>query len=99
VTSFFYYTPLKKGGDHITQLSEREKAVTQIFDRYNKKFGNINAGKEMCVDIEKDREERVKWIYTSSNNKELEERYDQWAKDYDTDLDEGFWIYRTAAQR
>jgi len=44
----------------------------------------------MCVDIEKDREERVKWIYTSSNNKELEERYDQWAKDYDTDLDEGF---------
>jgi len=42
------------------------------------------------VDIEKDREERVQWIYSSSDNKELEERYDQWAKDYDTDLDEGF---------
>ena len=42
------------------------------------------------MDIEKDREERVQWIYSSSDNKELEERYDQWAKDYDTDLDEGF---------
>lgn len=44
----------------------------------------------MGMDIEKDREERVQWIYSSSDNKELEERYDQWAKDYDTDLDEGF---------
>ncbi|MFC1939279.1 class I SAM-dependent DNA methyltransferase [Chloroflexota bacterium] len=40
-----------------------------------------------------DRSERVQWIYSSSDNKELEERYDQWAKDYDTDLDEGFgWL-------
>ena len=45
------------------------------------------------MDVEKDREERVRWIYSSSDNKELEERYDQWAKDYDTDLDEGFgWL-------
>jgi len=44
----------------------------------------------MEMDIEKDREERVKWIYSSSNNKELKERYDQWAKDYDSDLNEGF---------
>ncbi|MFC1954538.1 class I SAM-dependent DNA methyltransferase [Chloroflexota bacterium] len=45
------------------------------------------------MDIEKDREERVQWIYSSNDNKELEERYDQWAKDYDADLDEGFgWL-------
>ena len=37
--------------------------------------------------------ERVQWIYSSSDNKELEERYDQWAKDYDVDLDGGFgWL-------
>jgi len=40
-----------------------------------------------------DRKERVQWIYSSSDNKELEERYDQWAKDYDADLDGGFgWL-------
>jgi len=33
---------------------------------------------------------RVEWIYTSRNNKELEERYDQWAKDYDSDLQRDF---------
>lgn len=39
------------------------------------------------------RNERVQWIYSSRDNKELEERYDRWAKDYDTDLDEGFdWL-------
>jgi len=37
-----------------------------------------------------DRQERVQWIYTSQDNKELAERYDQWAKDYDADLYEGF---------
>ena len=42
---------------------------------------------------EMDRSERVQWIYSSHDNKELKERYDQWAKDYDTDLDEGFgWL-------
>ncbi len=45
------------------------------------------------MDIEKDPLERVKWIYASSDNKELAERYDQWAKDYDADLNEAFgWI-------
>ena len=40
-----------------------------------------------------EREERVQWIYSSKDNKELEARYDQWSKDYDTDLDEGFgWL-------
>ena len=45
------------------------------------------------MNIEKDTLERVKWIYSSSDNKELAERYDQWAKDYDSDLNEGFgWL-------
>ena len=45
------------------------------------------------MDIEKDPLERVKWIYSSTDNKELAERYDQWAKDYDADLNEEFgWI-------
>ena len=29
---------------------------------------------------------RVKWVYESTNDKELEDRYDQWATDYDNDL-------------
>ena len=40
-----------------------------------------------------DRKDRVQWIYSSQDNKELAERYDWWAKNYDTDLDEGFgWL-------
>ena len=36
---------------------------------------------------------RVQWVYSSTNNQELEERYDQWAADYDKDLDEDFgWV-------
>jgi SAM-dependent methyltransferase len=43
--------------------------------------------------VEEEREKRVQWIYSSKDNRELEERYDVWAKDYDTDLDEGFgWL-------
>ena len=38
-------------------------------------------------------EARVQWIYSSQNNSELSERYDEWAKDYDKDLSEVFgWI-------
>ena len=37
-----------------------------------------------------DRKDRVQWIYSSKDNKELSERYDQWAKDYDADLEGGF---------
>jgi len=45
------------------------------------------------ADKETERSERVQWIYSSKDNKELSERYDKWAKDYDTDLDEGFgWV-------
>jgi SAM-dependent methyltransferase len=40
-----------------------------------------------------ERRDRVQWIYSSHDNKELAERYDQWARDYDTDLDEEFgWL-------
>lgn len=37
-----------------------------------------------------ERLERVQWIYSSADNKELAERYDQWAKDYDSDLGDAF---------
>ena len=37
-----------------------------------------------------ERRDRVQWIYSSHDNKELSERYDEWAKDYDADLDEEF---------
>lgn len=38
-------------------------------------------------------ENRVQWIYASRNNQELAERYDQWAKDYDQDLEQDFeWL-------
>ena len=34
--------------------------------------------------------DRVQWVYGSTSNEELEERYDQWASEYDKDLDEVF---------
>ena len=38
-------------------------------------------------------EDRVQWVYSSKNNSELSQRYDDWAKDYDKDLSEVFgWI-------
>ena len=33
---------------------------------------------------------RVQWVYESTTDKELEERYDQWAGDYDSDLAKEF---------
>jgi len=40
-----------------------------------------------------ERHDRVQWIYSSHDNKELAERYDQWARDYDSDLGEEFgWL-------
>ena len=36
------------------------------------------------------RRDRVQWVYAAKNNRELEERYDQWAGDYDQDLREEF---------
>jgi predicted TPR repeat methyltransferase len=34
-----------------------------------------------------DQQNRVQWIYTSRDNEELRDRYDQWAKEYDEDLE------------
>ena len=40
-----------------------------------------------------EQQNRVQWVYASNNNQELEDRYDQWAKDYDSDLEQDFgWI-------
>ena len=35
-------------------------------------------------------ENKVQWVYSARNNQELAERYDQWAKDYDRDLEDDF---------
>ena len=45
-------------------------------------------------------ENRVQWVYASESNQQLEERYDQWAKEYDEDLesDFGYVIPRIAAE-
>ena len=47
-----------------------------------------------------EQENKVQWIYSSRNNEELEERYDQWAKDYDADLerDSAWWGPEFAAE-
>lgn len=43
---------------------------------------------------------RVQWVYASENNRQLEERYDEWAKEYDDDLadDFGYVMPRMAAE-
>lgn len=33
---------------------------------------------------------RVRWVYSSKDNEELAARYDEWAKDYDADLERDF---------
>ena len=45
-------------------------------------------------------EERVQWVYASENNEQVEERYDQWANEYDEDLadDFGYVMPRMAAE-
>ena len=36
---------------------------------------------------------RVQWVYSAKDNVDLSDRYDQWAKDYDSDLDRDFgWL-------
>ena len=36
---------------------------------------------------------RVQWVYSAQNDQELEERYDAWAGDYDSDLEVQFgWV-------
>lgn len=37
-----------------------------------------------------EKQNKVQWVCSSGDNKELAERYDQWARDYDADLKEDF---------
>ena len=37
-----------------------------------------------------DSHNRVQWVYQSASNQELEERYDQWAAEYDQDLEQEY---------
>ena len=37
-----------------------------------------------------EKQNRVQWVYSSKDNQELAERYDQWAKDYESDLEQDF---------
>ena len=40
-----------------------------------------------------DAENRVQWVYSAQDNRELAERYNQWAMEYDSDLDRDFgWL-------
>jgi len=40
-----------------------------------------------------EKQSKVQWVYSSRNNQELTERYDQWAKDYDAELEQDFeWV-------
>ena len=40
-----------------------------------------------------EKQNRVQWIYSSRNNRELAQRYDEWAKDYDDNLEQDFeWL-------
>ena len=45
-------------------------------------------------------EDRVQWVYASENNRELEERYDEWANEYDNNIegDFGYVMPRMAAE-
>ena len=36
------------------------------------------------------KQDKIQWLFSSQNNKELAERYAQWAKDYDTELERDF---------
>ena len=43
--------------------------------------------------MEEKGQNRVQWVYSSRNDAELAERYDQWAKDYDSDIEHDFgWL-------
>ncbi len=33
---------------------------------------------------------KIQWVYEAENNQQLKERYDEWAKDYDEDLESDF---------
>ena len=35
-------------------------------------------------------QDKIQWLFSSRNNEELAERYDQWAKDYDVELERDY---------
>jgi SAM-dependent methyltransferase len=37
-----------------------------------------------------EKQDKIQWLFSSQNNKELAERYAQWAKDYDAELERDF---------
>ena len=37
-----------------------------------------------------EKQSKVQWVYSSRDNQELAERYDQWAKDYEAELEQDF---------
>ena len=37
-----------------------------------------------------EQENKEQWVYSSQSNEELEERYDQWARDYEADLERDY---------
>jgi len=39
-----------------------------------------------------EKKNKVQWVYSSKNEEELTERYDEWAKTYDADLERDFEI-------
>ena len=49
----------------------------------------MRAGAEQFGVVMEDKD-RLKWIYSSRDNRELSERYDQWAEDYDAELDRDY---------
>ena len=46
-------------------------------------------GLKIEVDL-MDPKNKVQWVYSAMDNQELAERYDQWAQDYDVDLERDF---------
>ena len=54
------------------------------------KFTGRLTGTQECAMTEQN---RIQWVYSSTNEDELAQRYDEWAKDYDSDLDRDFaWL-------
>ena len=35
-------------------------------------------------------QDKIQWVYSSKDNQELSDRYDQWAKDYDAELEKDY---------
>jgi SAM-dependent methyltransferase len=62
------------------------QAMIPVYRLYPRRKAIGYLGKEALME----KQNRVQWIYSSRDNRELAERYDQWARDYDSDLEEDF---------